>query len=138
MARLRRQVEQKILAGEQVWQGISAPNVGYVDRNSIAYISDIGEIAAILGDHAVDEQNFGPERDETPSDRGADQTQAAGNHRAGTGIGIQARMSAPTHSSSLGRQWIPRLAPPRRASSIRTAPATDDNAARLLAIPNAK
>jgi hypothetical protein len=104
MTGLRRQVEQKILAGEQVWQGISAPNVGYVDRNSIAYISDICEIAAILGDHAVDEQDLGPKRDETPSDRGADQAQAAGNHRPSAGIGSEARLRTPSHSSSLGHR----------------------------------
>ena len=102
MAGLRRQVEQKILAGKQMRQRKSATDIGNVDRHPIAHVGDVGEIAAIIRDHAVDEEHLGPKRDETPSDRGADQAQSAGNHRPGASIGIQARVSARSHSSSLG------------------------------------
>src|ERR1700730_16109802 len=101
MTGLRREVEQKILAGEQMRQGKPATDVGNVDRHPMAYVGNIGEIAAIVRDHAVDEQYLGPKRDETPSDRGADQAQAAGNHGPGAGIGNEARINVLSHSSSL-------------------------------------
>ena len=107
VAGLRRQVERKILAGEQMRQGIPAANVGNVDRHPIAYIGDIGEVAAIFGNHAVDEQDLGAERDQTPRDRRADQTQTAGNHRPGAGIGGKAGIGVPRFP--LGHKYVPRL-----------------------------
>ena len=104
MAGLRRQVEQKILASEQMRQGVSAADIGDVDTHPIAYIGNIGEIAAILGNHAVDEQNLGAEPDETPRDRRADEAQTAGDHRPGTGIGIEARIGLDPHSCLV--KWI--------------------------------
>ena len=63
MAGLRRQVEKKILTGEQVRQGKAAADIGNIDRHPIADIGDIGEIAAIIRDHAVNQQNLGTKRD---------------------------------------------------------------------------
>ena len=42
-------------------QGKPAADIGDIDRHPIADIGDIGEITAIIRDHAVDEQYLGPE-----------------------------------------------------------------------------
>ena len=108
MAGLRRQVEEKILAVEQMRQGVAAANIGDVDSHPIADIGDIGEIAAIFGDHAVDEQNLGAERDEAPRNRRADEAQTAGDNRPGAGIGAEARGGAHVFLVITGKSEVSR------------------------------
>jgi len=92
MAGLRRQVEQEVLTADPKPQGIAAVDIGNVDVHPIADISDIGKIAAIFGDHAVDQQNLDAERDETPRDGRADKVLTAGDRRPRAGIGFKARI----------------------------------------------
>src|SRR5690349_19600472 len=108
MARLRRKVEEEISAREQMRQGVSAPDIGDVDRHPIAYLSDIRKIAAIFGDHAVDQQNLRPERNEATGNRRADETQASGYHRSRPGIGPKTQVSPLRQTSSLAARSVPR------------------------------
>ena len=136
VAGLRRQVEKKILAGEQVWQRKSAADIGDIDDNPIADIGDIGEIAAIIRDHAVDEQYLGAERDETPGDRRADQAQPAGNDRPGTGVGLEAggRASIPRSDADLVSPLAHPLPNRFAASPVRDR----NNATSVPPIPHAR
>src|SRR5215471_20951775 len=99
MARLRREIEQEIPPLEQMPQTVAAADIGYVDGNPIVNVGDVGEVAAIFGDHAVDQQNFGAEGDEPPRDGRADQAQTAGYYRAGVGVGLQTRIRSGAHLS---------------------------------------
>ena len=83
VAGLRREVEQEILPGQQMAHRLAVANIGDVDPHPIADIGDVGDIAARLGDHAVDQQHLGAERDQTPGQRRPDQAEPAGNHHAG-------------------------------------------------------
>src|SRR5712691_5703446 len=58
MARLGREVEQKIPTREQVPHDMTTADVGNVDLHPITDIDDVGWIAAIFRDHTVDEHNF--------------------------------------------------------------------------------
>jgi hypothetical protein len=69
-------------------QGKSAADIGDIDCQPI---TDIGDIAAIIRDHAVHEQYLSTQRDETPGDRGADQAQSTGNHRPSAGTSARRR-----------------------------------------------
>ena len=72
MARLRRQIKEEILTRQKMPQGITATNIGNVDGDPISNVRYIRRVAAIFGDHAVDQQNLDAERDETPRDGRAD------------------------------------------------------------------
>src|SRR3984893_10778891 len=112
MARLRRQIKEEILTGQQMPQGIAATNIGDIDGDPISNVRYIRRVAAILGDHAVDQQNLCAQRDETPRDGRADEAQPAGNYRPGAGISFEPRIRPRCHPAPPSRRAdIPRIPP---------------------------
>ncbi len=111
MTGLRRQVEQEILAGQQKAQRLAVADIGDVDPHPVADIGDIGEIAARLRHHAVDQHHFGAERDETARQSRADQADAAGDQHAGIAKRSKARIRTATHNPSLVQESSARLSP---------------------------
>ena len=98
---LRRQIEQQILSSKQVAQCLAVADIGDVDPHPVADIRDIGEIAAGLRRHAVDEQHLGAKPDKPPGQRRADQADPAGDHRALAAEGGETRIGSAVHNSSL-------------------------------------
>ncbi len=80
VAGLAGEVEQEILAGEQLAQRRPIADIGNVDPHPLLYVGDVGKIPAGFGDHAVEEQHLGAERQQTPRQRRADEADAAGDH----------------------------------------------------------
>src|SRR5215469_13337405 len=99
MARLRREIKQEIPPLEQMPQTVATADIGNIDGHPIVNVGDIGEVAAIFGDHAVDKQNVSAEGDEPPCDGRADQAQTAGNYRAGAGINFKPSLRPWAHLS---------------------------------------
>ncbi len=107
MTRLRCQVEKEILTAEQMPQAIAAPDIGDVDGYAISDVGDIGEVAAVFGDHAVNQQYFCIEQDEAPCDCRADKAQAADDDRPGSAISFEPLIRLKDH-----------LGPPSRLSFL--------------------
>lgn len=70
-------------------QTVAAADIGDIDAHPITNVRDVGEVAAIFWDHAVDQQNLGANRDEAPRDRGADEAETSGNQHLCAGIGFE-------------------------------------------------
>jgi hypothetical protein len=97
VARLRRQVEQKVLADEQVPQRRAVADIDGFNPHLASDVDNIGEVRTALGDHAVDEQHLGAKADQPPRQRRADQADAAGNYRARPAEGGETRICAGSH-----------------------------------------
>src|SRR6266851_1093878 len=100
MARLGREVEQKIPTREQVPHDMTTADVGNIDLHPITDIDDVGWIAAIFGDHTVDYHNFCAKLHEAPCQCGADKAYTAGDHHPRTSKRFEARIETRTHHFS--------------------------------------
>jgi len=98
MAGLAGKVEQEILAEQQMAQRGRIADIGDVDPYPLAYVGDVGEIGARLGDHAVDEQYLGAERHQTPRHRRTYEADATGDHHMRTAKGGKAPIRILTHN----------------------------------------
>src|SRR5262249_572951 len=91
------EVEQEILTCEQVPQNVATADVGDVDRYPIADIADVGSIAAVFGDHTVDEQNSGTKTNEAACQRRTDKTHSTGDCHPRARKHFEPRMGRVTH-----------------------------------------
>src|SRR3546814_8579494 len=78
MARLPRQVEQKMLLAHEMLDGERIAYITYVDGVPVANIGDVLEIATILRDQAVDQRYVVNQPQQPASKVGADEAQATG------------------------------------------------------------
>jgi hypothetical protein len=86
---------------------MTTADVGNVDLHPITDIDDVGWIAAIFGDHAVDEHNFCAKLDEAPCQRGTDKAYTTGDHYPRTGKRLEARIETGAHHLSRSTEIPP-------------------------------
>ena len=85
MAGLPGQIEQEILAREQMAQRRRVADIGDIDPHpplSPDRIGDVGRVGAALRHHAVEQYQLGAEPGEPPRQRRADQPDPAGDQHA--------------------------------------------------------
>src|SRR5262249_16869542 len=88
----------KILSVEQMPEGVAAANISDVDGHPITDIGDVGKVAAVFGDHAVEQQHVRAEGDETAGDCRPDEAQTAGDQRSGAALGFKPWIRAQSQS----------------------------------------
>ena len=71
-----------VAVAHQVVHRAVLADVRDVDAHAIVDAVDVEEIAAVVGDERVDEQDVGVELDEAPREVAADEAQAAGDHHS--------------------------------------------------------
>src|SRR5229473_3585076 len=130
MAGLAGEIEQEILAGKQVAQRGRIADIADIDPHPLAYVGDVGEIGAGLGDHAVDEQHLGAESHQTPRQRRPYEADAAGDDHMRPAEGGKTPIRILTHKPSpllrtpmpAGNRLEARTGGERRYSGIRHRP----------------
>ena len=82
VARLPREVEQVVLALNQVLQAVLVADVGDVHADLVLDPRDVVEVAAVLGDQRVDENDAATRLDEHARQVRADEAEPAGDQDA--------------------------------------------------------
>lgn len=77
VAGLAGKIEEIILVLDQIGHGVGITDVGNVDLHLATKVLDIGEVAAILRDEAVDQRHLGAESDELARKARADESEAS-------------------------------------------------------------
>ena len=83
MAGLPREIEQKVPAFNQRSHGGGIPDIRQFNRRAIADVIDIEKIAAVFGNEAVHQGNFGIAREEAAGEGGTDKAETAGHEDIG-------------------------------------------------------
>ena len=115
VAHLTREVEDDVAIPHEIVHRALLPDVGDVDAHAVGDAVDVEEVAAVVGDERVDEQDVGAQIDETPREIAADETEAAGDHHRAaaiefavvgdhpsTGLGVTLRFSKGHGCGGLG------------------------------------
>jgi hypothetical protein len=77
VARLAGEVEEDVLALHEVAKRVDVPHVRDVHRHAVLEPRDVGEVAAVLGDQGVHEQDPCAGLDELPRQRRPDEAEAS-------------------------------------------------------------
>ena len=86
VADLPGEIENDVAILHQVVHRRLLPDVRDVHANAIGDAVDVEQIAAVVGNQRVDEQDVGAERDELVGEIAADEAEAAGDHHAAAPI----------------------------------------------------
>jgi hypothetical protein len=89
VAHLPGEVEDHLAVLHEVIHRARLPDVGDVDLDAILDAGDVEQIAAILGDQRVDEQDIGAERGEAVREVAADEPESARDHHLAPAIEIR-------------------------------------------------
>ena len=80
VADLAGEIEDHVLLAHQIVHRGLLADVGDVDADAIFEAADVEQIAAVVVDQRVDEQDARAEVDELPGQVAADEAEAAGDH----------------------------------------------------------
>lgn len=91
MASLAREVEEKVAPLDQRGHGILVAHIRRVQFDAIPDVVDIEQVAAILRNQAVNQHDLCAQVDETPGQRGTDESQTACDEdiRLGENAGVE-------------------------------------------------
>ena len=64
-------------------------DVGDVDADAVLDAVDVEQVAAVVGDQRIDEQDVGAERDQRAREVAADEAEAAGDHHAAAAVELE-------------------------------------------------
>ena len=79
VAGLARQIEQEVVAADEVPQAVLVSNVGDVDLDAAGELGDVEEVAAVLGYQAIDERDVGAVFNESTGEVRSDEAQPTGH-----------------------------------------------------------
>ena len=79
MAHLSGEVEQEILALDQVLHAVGIPHVGDVDADAVADLRDVEKVAAIFRDQRIHQQHVGAQLHQPVRQMAADEPQSTGD-----------------------------------------------------------
>lgn len=88
MTGLASEVEQVVLAADEVGHGMRIAHVGDVDAHLAVEVGDIEEVAAVLRNQAIDQGHFGAQRHQATREVGTDEAEATGDQHLQTTIFI--------------------------------------------------
>ena len=91
VADLAGEVEDHLAVAHQVVHRARLAHVGDVDAQPIGDAVDVEEVAAVVGDERVDQQDVGAEVDELPREVAADEPEPAGDHHPAAAIEVAVR-----------------------------------------------
>ena len=80
------------------------PDVGDVDADAIGDAVDVEQVAAVVGDQRVDEQDVGAEVDELAREVAADEAEPAGDHHAAAAVELAVVAGHVRGESDVGRR----------------------------------
>ena len=86
VADLPGEIEDDLAVAHEVVHRARLPDVGDVDAHAILDARDVEEVAAVVGNERVDEQDVGAEIDEAAREVAADEPEPAGDHHAAAAI----------------------------------------------------
>src|SRR5438105_11809592 len=89
MAGLACEIENKIAPFDQRQHRPCISNVGKFDRNTLANVMNIKQVAAELRNQAVHQRDFCAESEETMGERGTDETKTAGDEHIRFGKNVE-------------------------------------------------
>ena len=76
---LPREIEDDLLVAHQILHRAGVAHVGDVHSHGVAYRCNIEQVAPVVGNQRVDEQDVGAQRDEARRQVAADETETSGD-----------------------------------------------------------
>jgi len=96
VARLPGEVEEHVLASDELAHAVLVADVGDIDRDVFLDSADVEEVAAVLGDQGVDQHDLsGAQGQETPGQVAPNESQAAGDENAEPTESLSRHRAAP-------------------------------------------